>query len=38
MATTLTVLSIVIVVIVLALAAWTFLIAPILVPWRHVRH
>lgn len=34
----LTVVATLIVVAVLVLAAWTFLIAPIVVPWRHAKH
>jgi hypothetical protein len=38
MNTALTIVSIVVVICVLALVAWTFLIAPIVVPWRHPSH
>jgi hypothetical protein len=34
---TLTVVAIVLVLAVLAVAAWTLLIAPFVVPWRHVK-
>jgi HAMP domain-containing protein len=36
--TALTILAVVVVVAVLALAAWVFVIAPIVVPLRHGRH
>jgi hypothetical protein len=36
--TALTVVSMVVVIGVLAVAAWAFLVAPFVVPWRHAKH
>jgi hypothetical protein len=36
--TALTIVAIVVAVAVLGVAAWTFLIAPVVVPWRYAKH
>jgi hypothetical protein len=36
--TALTIVAIVVAVAVLGAAAWAFLIAPVVVPWRHAKH
>jgi hypothetical protein len=36
--TALTIVAVAVVVAVLGVAAWAFVIAPIVVPWRHVKH